>query len=85
MPPTRGHDLKLKAFKIPIIPNQMPPTRGHDLKLDKGKGTMKIAKMPPTRGHDLKHSYSQTQSQKHRKDAPHTGARLETHVYQIPH
>ena len=33
MPPTRGHDLKHKAFEEVAPLYTMPPTRGHDLKL----------------------------------------------------
>ena len=32
MPPTRGHDLKLKQYEVMKSALGMPPTRGHDLK-----------------------------------------------------
>ena len=33
MPPTRGHDLKLRRRNKKLAFPVMPPTRGHDLKL----------------------------------------------------
>ena len=54
MPPTRGHDLKLKSVFRPEPGSEMPPTRGHDLKLLDDGGAAGG------------------------RDAPHTGARLET-------
>ena len=33
MPPTRGHDLKLRSRLCIQEYMEMPPTRGHDLKL----------------------------------------------------
>ena len=32
MPPSRGHDLKLRANGENALLSEMPPSRGHDLK-----------------------------------------------------
>ena len=60
-----------------FIRNGMPPTRGHDLKPDKLRPEIGFPEMPPTRGHDLKLWFVK-KFFLFLKDAPHTGARLET-------
>ena len=78
MPPTRGHDLKLMRLDRAVGSNAMPPTRGHDLKPVPLQPLQVVPQMPPTRGHDLKLSNSGIHITL--MDAPHTGARLETHT-----
>ena len=56
---------------------RMPPTRGHDLKHRQPRADALRPAMPPTRGHDLKLFHHRILRRRAR-DAPHTGARLET-------
>ena len=55
----------------------MPPTRGHDLKQLALGVAPELKQMPPTRGHDLKLRCA-ARCTTGLRDAPHTGARLET-------
>ena len=50
MPPTRGHDLKLKGFKYLRVAKWMPPTRGHDLKQNKISQIAQYFRCPPHGG-----------------------------------
>ena len=42
MPPTRGHDLKLKILDTHAGSGRMPPTRGHDLKPASGAPSLSL-------------------------------------------
>ena len=55
MPPTRGHDLKLRRYvRCPTL-RAMPPTRGHDLK-QLVRGPMRVpGGDAPTPGNALKY------------------------------
>ena len=77
--PHTGARLETGFFPEGELVQTMPPTRGHDLKPVRVSLKRRINMMPPTRGHDLK-LHNRSGNCGYLRDAPHTGARLETHI-----
>ena len=54
MPPTRGHDLKLKIILLSFKLRNDAPHTGARLETLEPFNKIRLFSMPPTRGHDLK-------------------------------